>query len=388
MIPILPMRHGNVERQTKCKNGESFRSYLWGMETRTRRGSRTLRISIPILPMRHGNGSCLIGKSGQFLSFRSYLWGMETGFGGRYQWLFWRFRSYLWGMETRVSWCRVRCRRCIPILPMRHGNFSLFISPITSLSGFRSYLWGMETLTPSQVSPSPQDSDPTYEAWKQSIFLFIAVGNIIPILPMRHGNPNHKPCLLKWQLYSDPTYEAWKLNIMLLKKRGCINSDPTYEAWKPGLQLPSVSSITIPILPMRHGNKRWLARRLIWNWIPILPMRHGNSLTSICLSMDSTYSDPTYEAWKLVSIHSFEFFKRPIPILPMRHGNTVPSSATPTSCHLFRSYLWGMETSFQDSPLCSIRNSDPTYEAWKPQCSPYYQKWCYYSDPTYEAWKL
>ena len=77
--------------------------------------------------------------------------------------------------------------------------------------------------------------------------------------------------------------------------------------------------------------------------IPILPTRHGNGNIARRLGNGGTYSDPTYEAWKLfklkgnaASITEFRSYLRGmetspsllleglylhIPILPTRHGN-------------------------------------------------------------------
>ena len=145
----------------------------------------------------------------------------------------------------------------IPILPMRHGNKNNFRAPSFSMTWFRSYLWGMETVF-----------------W---LPLHIVLDQEIPILPMRHGNED---------------------------TRGASRAD-----------------IGIPILPMRHGNS---------------PAPHY--------------------------LHQ----KSAIPILPMRHGNNFASSNQAYAGSSFRSYLWGMET----------------------RSSLFIQFWFVYSDPTYEAWKL
>ena len=69
--------------------------------------------------------------------------------------------------------------------------------------------------------------------------LLVIFGNlqteIIPILPMRHGN-----FLLSYLIKlpkaedSDPTYEAWKQGNTERFVALTDNSDPTYEAWKRG----------------------------------------------------------------------------------------------------------------------------------------------------------
>ena len=85
-------------------------------------------------------------------------------------------------------------------------------------------------------------------------------------------------------------------------------SDPTYEAWKPPLPANPNARVLIPILPMRHGNY------LVFIWdgialiIPILPMRHGNEEAQRLLDQARENSDPTYEAWKLISSYDQIFF--------------------------------------------------------------------------------
>ena len=78
------------------------------------------------------------------------------------------------------------------------------------------------------------------------------------------------------------------------------HSDPTYEAWKPERVSERVSERTT---------------------IPILPMRHGNRLGLVSEPETGQYSDPTYEAWKLDNPNQY-LAVAPIPILPMRHGNS------------------------------------------------------------------
>ena len=122
----------------------------------------------------------------------------------------------------------------------------------------------------------------------------------IPILPMRHGN----------NLYTFPISPIVEFRSYLwgmetnLGNRGTVcqtnDSDPTYEAWKPDRN------------SINHIRER----------IPILPMRHGNSLFPAFPQQPLTYSDPTYEAWKQHISDNNAFGWR-----------------------VFRSYLWGMETS-------------------------------------------
>ena len=54
---------------------------------------------------------------------------------------------------------------------------------------------------------------------------------------------------------SDPTYEAWKQSWIREEVWSDPYSDPTYEAWKLSLRKDGYSlREIIPILPMRHGN--------------------------------------------------------------------------------------------------------------------------------------
>ena len=100
----------------------------------------------------------------------------------------------------------------IPILPMRHGNFSsLSFQSLLSWS-FRSYLWGMETLA---VHWRRQDT----KHWFRSYL---------------------------WGMETKDTIRSC---------RSTLNSDPTYEAWKPIKEDEDLAFMYfIPILPMRHGN--------------------------------------------------------------------------------------------------------------------------------------
>ena len=77
---------------------------------------------------------------------------------------------------------------------------------------------------------------------------------------------------------SDPTYEAWKQGLSKTLIFEGFYSDPTYEAWKQqsyaNLQQKTHST---PILPMRHGNRAFFPLSVSQTEkTPILPMRHGN----------------------------------------------------------------------------------------------------------------
>ena len=273
---------------------------------------------IPILPMRHGN--CIE----QFLhisaiSFRSYLWGMETVNWWGCKNDQWEFRSYLWGMETKmpnVNWEKV-----------------LF------------------------------HSDPTYEAWKPKSVAHLGMASVIPILPMRHGNPA-SPYPREYRL-SFRSY-LWGM-----------------ETW-PRIFF-SFDFAPIPILPMRHGNAKEIILQYLNTHIPILPMRHGNSSANIDFRVESVfrsylwgmetlqlphlqllylYSDPTYEAWKLTKLLNF---------------SVLSIYSDPTYEAWKQHILYNFEL--------ASHNSDPTYEAWKLMIKQYTKKGGKNSDPTYEAWK-
>ena len=123
-----------------------------------------------------------------------------------------------------------------------------------------------------------------------------------------------------------------------------------------------------PILPMRHGN--WVSQQTIKS--------RSCSLRSYLWGMETheaerwlkslkIHSDPTYEAWKHITILLFCSIKNNTPILPMRHGNflypwnktwaTVPTPILPMR--------HGNEAIKKGERL-AVSNSDPTYEAWKP----------------------
>ena len=95
---------------------------------------------------------------------------------------------------------------------------------------------------------------------------------------MRHGNFTSFHGHIMSTRDSDPTYEAWKPAPQLQSFCIAHYSDPTYEAWKLYIPCPvSHRLFSIPILPMRHGNKK-----------------PGETACMHILH----HSDPTYEAWK------------------------------------------------------------------------------------------
>ena len=168
LVLILPMRNGNNIL------------YLFPF----------LLKGVLILPMRNGN--LYWPKLFDLFCFRflSYLWGMETkyiwGVGlkshprsyptyeewkHKFNRFFWfnpkRFLSYLWGMETAFDVFHFLLLTVVLILPMRNGNYNLFLlfpllllvlilpmrngnsfptGPYSRPRAFLSYLWGMETV--------------------------------------------------------------------------------------------------------------------------------------------------------------------------------------------------------------------------------------------------
>ena len=146
--------------------------------------------------------------------------------------------------------------------------------------------------------------------------------DLIPILPMRHGNLASSSSLSRNRHYSDPTYEAWKLHSQNNQCNQDDNSDPTYEAWK------QVRSICNCPISLRFRSYLWgmetlgsycnrifqtIFRSYLWGM--------ETRQVSLYHTPNTPHSDPTYEAWK----HTWE------------------------RC-----------------PQCCCPDSDPTYEAWKP----------------------
>ncbi len=346
-IPILPMRHGNFKLLKLVPLLlVKFRSYLWGMETFFERRLSFKGVFIPILPMRHGNwwpgrrDNCRVFAFRSYLwgmethaycylevrwqLFRSYLWGMETNWACS-QTKDWRaFRSYLWGMETKVLLITLSSDVDIPILPMRHGNSAKPISSNFGIFPFRSYLWGMETWAISCWH---------IRKWEFRSYLW---GMETPLGPI----PLHPPAAFRSYLWGMETRY-----IPIYHRRHSI----TFRSYLWGMETPFPQLLLTP--------KYLQFRSYLWGMETHIPdFLHKRIISN---------SDPTYEAWKLLSFHSTPIYIPRIPILPMRHGNSFCS-------------------------VCMVHYriySDPTYEAWKliikPSCSPIIQN----SDPTYEAWK-
>ena len=249
-----------METRTKFLPGVghllSLRSYLWGMETIDIKALTDKHKSpTPILPMRHGNSSHISSLSSPIYHFDPTYeaWKQEMlyelhrqgkNFDPTYEawkrdrdaacqlrqfhfdptYEAWGYTVRNWFFSSGVTpilpmrhgdgslYTTVISAEFTPILPMRHGNCVIPSLSWNSISILRSYLWGMEThATPSLSFLHSYHSDPTYEAWKldQPTDLALVYG------------------------HSDPTYEAWKLNYAAqLGYNGEAHSDPTYEAWK------------------------------------------------------------------------------------------------------------------------------------------------------------
>ena len=104
-----------------------------------------------------------------------------------------------------------------------------------------------------------------------------------------------------------------------------LSSYPTYEEWKQTMfhhMLPPLCEVLI--LPMRNGNSNFFLLSCISFSVLILPMRNGNYQLNIS------------------SIYHYLVL-----ILPMRNGNNLPFVLI-SLLVLFLSYLWGMETKWEE----------------------------------------
>ena len=162
-------------------------------------------------------------------------------------------------------------------------------------------------------------SDPTYEAWKRNEFALFVVGELE---------------------HSDPTYEAWKL-LSFMIYFALLLLIPILPMRHGNPVKTSLGNIKdkIPILPMRHGNINPASLKEPDPLIPILPMRHGNPLSHHSQVASLPHSDPTYEAWKRKKISHMLKAVALIPILPMRHGNMKMRNWQRIEVRGFRSYL-------------------------------------------------
>ena len=143
-------------------------------------------------------------------------------------------------------------------------------------------------------------SDPTYEAWKPGTASFERASALVPILPTRHGNTSGTIAESRYDLSSDPTYEAWKHNHANANLK----------------RFPAV-----PILPTRHGNRTLFnvptetlgfrsylrgmetRKRSNRNRPPCKfrsYLRGMETYRRVSEEGNSSCSDPTYEAWKLI----------------------------------------------------------------------------------------
>ena len=195
---------------------------------------RTWIISfIPILPMRHGNNfpQNLHSSELRYSDPTYEAWKQKVFEDNKRQ------RSD--SDPTYEAWkpsiidSRIIVSFLIPILPMRHGNYEdrsisillVFHSDptyeawkpmmsgvlITNSETFRSYLWGMETAEDCQRRDDLQIIPILPMRHGNSITTSLpALSKTIPILPMRHGNTTLASCTTTSSAYSDPTYEAWK----------------------------------------------------------------------------------------------------------------------------------------------------------------------------------
>ena len=143
-VLILPMRNGNWVSTACWARLSRFLSYLWGMETISKKCCKFKTVFfVLILPMRNGNSSIAAILESEECSYPTYE-----------EWKllllpliitpFLLFLSYLWGMETWTGFYIQQRKRMVLILPMRNGN-SKFPAIFSVLYKFLSYLWGMET---------------------------------------------------------------------------------------------------------------------------------------------------------------------------------------------------------------------------------------------------
>ena len=188
-VLILPMRNGNIYSGINMIANYQFLSYLWGMETHKdctnwagiwfwvlilpmRNGNHLLSPTllllnfVLILPMRNGNSRAINPRV--LISLGSYPtyeeWKQYSLF--KKCTILSKFLSYLWGMETLLMPCKLLLPQYVLILPMRNGNFSLFLELfkpfIVLILPMRNGNSAVTFILPSAVN----SSYPTYEEWK------------------------------------------------------------------------------------------------------------------------------------------------------------------------------------------------------------------------------
>ena len=120
----------------------------------------------------------------------------------------------------------------------------------------------------------------------------------------------------------------------------------------------------IPILPTRHGNLGIALFLPISLCIPILPTRHGNYFSCANVRISSAFRS-YLRGMETIFPYTINRHSNWIPILPTRHGNY--------SVRRVHEVIRGIpilptrhgNTDELVEALKTMKNSDPTYEAWK-----------------------
>ena len=143
------------------------------------------------------------------------------------------------------------------ILPMRNGNFSLFLfASISFTSSYPTYEeWKRFIL--ASVRQEKYCSYPTYEEWKLETATVSYNFWSVLILPMRNGNKSLATSFLLWTFRSYPTYEEWKPKVQAITNCILLCSYPTYEEWKLINNVNFFTCFCVLILPMRNGNPKF-----------------------------------------------------------------------------------------------------------------------------------
>ena len=170
---------------------------------------------------------------------------------------------------------------------------------------FLSYLWGMETSNKLICfSPVVSGSYPTYEEWKLEYHLQKLLFISVLILPMRNGN----------YFWFSHTCKRGRVLILPMRNGNQV-------AW-----ISYLMQIFVLILPMRNGNKPHLLPHFCYYIRSYPTYEEWKQYTLTVIIIQYLRSYPTYEEWKQTNI-----------------GLVQPNS------FMFLSYLWGMETNFEET---------------------------------------
>ena len=258
----------------------SFWSYLWGIETTTRKAFPSMNGPVLIVPMRNWNHlpsppvvsyKICFDRTYEELKpepplplinwlaeFWSYLWGIETPFNrhgaGR---LLLRFDRTYEELKPLPVLPGYSFRGGVLIVPMRNWNppVPVRFSPLSCR--FWSYLWGIETGGFRSDSDPQLRFDRTYEELKRRTW--------------KTEPPS-------WYCF-DRTYEELKLLTVQNQKNLIHCFDRTYEELKPEFRNPLLKSAT------RFWSYLWGIETSVWG------IRRRTS---------GTRFDRTYEELKLV----------------------------------------------------------------------------------------